>query len=434
MPANTIRVISSQQPVNVVVRFKGTTTARRSLNALAARDLAVAGTGRDGPLERLLQQAQVESMRPLFADRQPQRGLRTTRLAMSVGEEGDELSGLNVLRISTGPAASDAIKRLKTDPRVEYAHVIEERFLYGMKKKPRRRKRTRAAANDPMLTRQWGLNAVRLAQAQASAGFREATQITIAVIDSGIDSNHPDLQGVFQVEENFTSGPKKDTQGHGTHVSGIIASVRNNALGISGLCQSKRLMSLKALGPYDGPGYYRAIRYATDRGAQIINLSLGGSHDPTEELLIKRALDRNVVVVAAMGNEFDEGNPTSYPAAIPGVIAVGAVDELDRHADFSNTGSHIALVAPGVNILSTVPTYPCEMAAARDYEAWPGTSMATPFVAAAAALLLAKNPALKVPQIKKALQDGADRVPGQAGVNKTYGHGRLNVAKSLALV
>ena len=135
-------------------------------------------------------------------------------------------------------------------------------------------------------------------------------------------------------------------------------------------------MSLKALDPYSGPGYYRALRHATDSGANVINLSIGGGHDPTEETLVRRAL-RSGVVVAAMGDEKKEGNATSYPAALDGVIAVGASDEADRVADFSCTGRHIALLAPGVNVLSTVPHYRTTEADGTDYEAWPGTSMAT---------------------------------------------------------
>jgi subtilisin family serine protease len=223
----------------------------------------------------------------------------------------------------------------------------------------------------------------------------------------------------------------KDVQGHGTHVIGILAALRNNGAGMSGLCQSRRVMSLKALGPYDGPGYYRAIRHATTNGAKVINLSLGGAHDPTEELLIQQAIARGVVVVAAMGNDADRGNPTSYPAALPGVVAVGATDELDRRAEFSQFGPHITLVAPGVNILSTVPTYPTSLASTTLHEAWHGTSMAAPFVAATVALMFAKRPAATVAQVVAALQAGVDRVQGHAGFTDEYGHGRLNVKKAL---
>jgi len=153
-----------------------------------------------------------------------------------------------------------------------------------------------------------------------------------------------------------------------------------------------------------------------------------------EAMLIKRAIARGAIVVAAMGNDFTKGNPTSYPAAIDGVIAVGATDESDRRASFSQTGPHIHLMAPGVNVLSTVPTYPSSLASTTSYEAWPGTSMATPFVTATVALMLAKRPKATVTDIRNALRKGADPIPGQQGFDHEHGHGRLNVRKSLAAV
>ena len=172
-------------------------------------------------------------------------------------------------------------------------------------------------------------------------------------------------------------------------------------------------MSLKALGPYEGPGYYRAIGHATDQKVRVINLSLCGSHhDPTEALLIRRALSRGIIVVAAMGNGYPHANGPSYPAALDGVIAVGASTEVDRRAPFSQTGKHILLVAPGSNILSTVPTYPSELAANPGYDAWHGTSMATPFVTATIALMIARMPDATPKQIVNDLKRGADKVSG----------------------
>jgi subtilisin family serine protease len=247
-----------------------------------------------------------------------------------------------------------------------------------------------------------------------------------------VDPDHPDLQGVINESKNFTSGPSQDIKGHGTHVTGIIAALSNNKVGISGVCQSRKIISLKALGPYDGPGYYRAIRHATDQGAQVINFSLGGNHDPTEELLIKRALDKGVIIVAAMGNGFPQANAPSYPAAIDGVIAVGASTEVDRRASFSQTGKHISLVAPGANIVSTVPTYPSELSETTDYDSWPGTSMATPFVTAAVALLLARNSKATRAKVVSAIIKGADKIGGATGFSEELGHGRLNIRRSLA--
>lgn len=429
-----LRLATAGGASDIVVKLKSTRTARRALESLAAAAPArTSGGAAGGAMRRLLAGTQVRSMEPLFPAPSTRRASAVERMVLSVEEaEDQELAGLNIMRMRDARAARDACKMLGDDAAVDYAHAIEERFLMARPAKRSRRRRASTPPLDPLQNRQWGLTAIELYQAQAAPGFKEAGDIVVAVIDTGVDARHPDLDGILIEEQNFTSGPLEDTRGHGTHVIGIIAAVRNNRIGISGTCQSRNIMSLKALGPYDGPGYYRAIRFATDNGARIINLSLGGGHDRTEDLLIRRAIRSGVVVVAAMGNEFLDGNPTSYPAAIDGVISVGASTETDGRADFSNTGPHIDLVAPGVNILSTVPTYPVDLTRARDYDSWPGTSMATPFVAATAALILAKRPQATVSRVARVLREGADRVPGQSGVSEQFGHGRLNAKRTLA--
>lgn len=197
-------------------------------------------------------------------------------------------------------------------------------------------------------------------------------------------------------------------------------------------------MAIKAIpkdgNPWNAEKYYQALGHTMDpdHRAHVLNLSLGGEEDPAEQDIIDDILAEGITVVAAMGNEYEEGNPVSYPAAYKGVIAVGAVDEADRRAAFSCTGEHISLVAPGVNILSTVPRYPSLLAARRDYDSWPGTSMAAPHVAAAAALLLAKKPGLTPAEVCSCLVKTADRVGGQSGWNEEFGAGRLNIKAALA--
>lgn len=441
-----LRLIGHHLDEQVVVKFKSTEPARRSLRSLAAPEMtALSDVPQPGALESVLARDHLISMEPLFPEPTARRAAFAERLVMAVEPaEDDGLAGLNVLQFDSHDEAASAAEMLEKDERVEYAHVIAPRYLYakksaspqktGVRKASSPKRRTGRTDLDSLRNRQWGLTAVELAEAQQAAGFNEATDITIAVIDSGVDSGHPDLQGVIFDEQNFTRGALQDTAGHGTHVCGIIAAVRNNRIGIAGVCQSRRLLSLKALSPYDGPGYYRAIRYASDNGAQVINFSLGGGHDPTEELLIKRAIARGIVIVAAMGNDFLRGNPTSYPAALPDVISVGASTEVDRRASFSCTGSHIDLVAPGENILSTVPTYPSTEATVTDYESWPGTSMATPFVTATVALMLAKRPGATLREIVDALHQGCDPPAGQVGFTQQLGHGRLNIRKTLARI
>ena len=309
---------------------------------------------------------------------------------------------------------------------VEYALVPAVRRLFA-----RRRGKT---GPDPLASRQWAHGAIRIAYARSLARFNNAASVTVAVVDSGIDKSHPDLKDSIAEYKNFLkSETDRDFVGHGTHVSGIVAAGLNNAIGIGGICAS-RILALKALPRNDqdfsAKDYYRALRYTIGR-AQVLNLSLGGDKDEAEIDVLRDVIDAGVVVVAAMGNEFEEGNPVEYPAAMPEVCAVGATDQLDRRATFSNTGLHIDIVAPGVEILSTTPTHPYDDGR-RNYDSWDGTSMATPHVAAAAALVLAKSPKLSPKQVIAKLKSKSDRVAGMgARGNKELGSGRLNIENAL---
>ena len=166
-------------------------------------------------------------------------------------------------------------------------------------------------------------------------------------------------------------------------------------------------------------------------------MSLGGEESSQAEATVFRELaNAGVVAVAAMGNEFEEGNPKEFPAAYDGVLAVGAVDEVGRRASFSCTGSHIGLVAPGVNILSTVPMQKSVFSETTEYDSWPGTSMATPHVAGCAALLYAKQKKSKsaASTIVKRLTSTAKRLPAmQKAFTNEYGHGLLDVGAALKL-
>ena len=177
-----------------------------------------------------------------------------------------------------------------------------------------------------------------------------------------------------------------------------------------------------------------AVRTA---GMRVVNLSISGTaFEQTEVTLFRMLNDDGINVVAAMGNDFERGNPTEYPAAHPGTIAIGAINEANRRAYFSNTGDHIALSAPGMNILSTLPMKP---SAARDgtdveYNSWSGTSMAAPHVAAAAALVLTQQPAMDGTQMKKHLQKTAASLPALSGkaFAKTVGAGLLDLEAALS--
>ncbi len=430
----------------VIVKLRTTAAATRRVSA-ALR--ASEGEGAAAPkpfLATLIENGYAERITPVFPAPLHEPAARGPLRAMSAAlREEQPLStarGLISIKVDPQASANQLVAHLNSlGNEVEYAYVPPVKYPFisraaskAAKKRPRKgRPRT---TNDPLGSRQWGHGAIRIREARAKSGFKEATEIIVAVIDSGIDETHPDLLDSISSYVNFLSNEDdRDYQGHGTHVAGIIAAEINNQIGIAGICAA-RIMALKALpkkgNPWNAVAYYRALAHPITAGAKVVNLSLGGGFDEGERDIITDLVDADITVVAAMGNEFEEGNPISYPSAYDNVIAVGATDEVDRRARFSCTGPHISLVAPGVNILSTTPQYPSELASEVLYDSWPGTSMATPHVAAAAALLLAKKPNLKPLEIRDRLTSTADRVPWQASrPDEEYGYGRLNLEAAL---
>ncbi|MFN8578708.1 MAG: S8 family peptidase [Candidatus Sericytochromatia bacterium] len=281
-------------------------------------------------------------------------------------------------------------------------------------------------------------------QGLAVAGLSKAWDITfgdpkivIAVVDTGIDLKHPDLKNkVVEGYNVITQGktPPMDDNGHGTHASGIAAAESNNKIGIAGVAPKCKLMPVKALdakGSGDIFNVALGVIWAVDHGARVLNLSLGGPKNETLKRAVDYALAKNVVVVTAMGN--DGKNSKAYPAAFPGVISVGAVDFDRKRADFSNYGDWISVAAPGVQIMSTMPTYKTtmtEMEKEQGYDYLDGTSMACPIVAGIAALVLSRNPDYTPAEVKERIQSTATDV-GKKGYDIEYGYGVVNAAKAV---
>jgi hypothetical protein len=403
-----------------------TTRMPAALMSAGGRAAHRAGVTHDSGLARLLDNGHVASIENVFDEGEGEgAGPPSMFAAVSSGRTARRQSPrLVALKVGKGTSASQLAAHVARMKDVEYAFVPPVRRLFARRKK---------AGVDPLASRQWGHGAIRLGHARAARGFKNATKITIAVVDSGIDTRHPDLKQAIAEYKNFLRGSDKDFVGHGSHVAGIIAATAGNGLGISGVCGG-RILALKVLPrdgqEFDAPAYYRALRYVIGK-AQVLNLSLGGEKDPAEIDVLHDVMAAGVVVIAAMGNEHDEGNPTEYPAAIPEVCAVGATDELDKRAGFSNTGRHIDLMAPGVAILSTTPTFRYDGDGEMEYDSWDGTSMATPYVAGVAALVLAKWPNLTPAQVIRKLTSSADRVAGAKKGSTSYGGGRLDCEKAL---
>lgn len=253
-------------------------------------------------------------------------------------------------------------------------------------------------ANAPSPTQgiraQWGLEMVR---ADEAWGRSRGDGVVVAVLDTGIDLEHPDLAPNLE-------GGDDDRHGHGTHVAGIIAAAADNGYGVAGVAPRARLLPIK-VAKEGGSSLWetaKGIRLAISRGARVINVSLG-FRQPSRLLedAVDEAISRDVVVVAASGNDALVGNPASYPASIDGVVAVAAVTPARQRADFSVFNSHVTIAAPGVDILSTVPV------AFGEFAYQHGTSQAAPFVSGACALLLAREPHLTPLEVKERLISSA---------------------------
>lgn len=286
--------------------------------------------------------------------------------------------------------------------------------------------------NDPDRGEQWWLTSLR---AEALRAVTDASTVTVAVLDSGIDVTNPDLRAVdidclhgadFAADAAATDPSGHgcvDPDGHGTHIAGIIAARADDHVGVAGLTNA-RLLPVRVLDTAGSAGMTRIARgidYAVAHGARVINLSLVSHRDmPPVDAAIRAAIARGVVVVAAAGNTGSTGNATSYPGATPGVLCVGATDIIGEVASFSTTGSSVDVVAPGDGITST---YPLALGATTHTES--GTSMATAVVSATAAMYLSLHPAATPADVDSALERTADD-RGFPGRDDAYGWGEID--------
>ncbi len=273
------------------------------------------------------------------------------------------------------------------------------------------------APNDTYYGKQWYHDTMNVVEAwNASKG----EGVTVAVIDSGIDFEHPDLKdNIIGHVSTMDAGNGYDDNGHGTHCAGIIAAVADNGIGVSGIAPKANIYSVKVLGA-NGAGktsdIIQGVKAATDQNVDIISMSLGGiCWDSLYQKAVDNAVGKGIVVIAASGNE--RTSQKSYPAAYNNVISVAATDPDNSLTNFSNYGTWVDIAAPGWNILSTLPTDytvpDCEYVE-KGYGYMSGTSMACPAVAGTVALMLGNNGDLKgnnskagVTKITKTLLDSA---------------------------
>ena len=361
-----------------------------------------------------------------------------------------KLVPIHRMQLAAGDDLATKLEELRADPNVLYA---EPDYVVRSDRTP----------NDPMFIRQWGLQNASLPSADISAveAWNQATgsrDVIVAVIDTGVDYTHPDLAdniwvNTGEIPDNnldddgngyvddvrgwdfstydamlgLPANDPMDYNGHGTHVAGIIGAVGNNNQGVAGVNWKVKIMPISFLG-YFGMGFTSdailALEYAWQNGARLSNNSWGGgAYSQALHDAIQMAGAKGHLFVAAAGNSATDNDLTPhYPSSydIPYVVAVAASDMSDQLADFSCFGAaSVDLAAPGAGILSTWP--------GSQYVSLDGTSMATPFVSGAAALLLSQDTMLDPLGVKRVLLQSVDTLDSLA--DKVVSGGRLNLAK-----
>jgi subtilisin family serine protease len=383
------------------------------------------------------------------------------RLAHNVGAA--QPIGLDAERwtLASAEAAGLAMADLAHDQRVKYVHPNYHRNLNDALAQPQPSFPgfSLLQTNDPDVSKQWHLRRAHFTDAWATTTGKG---VIAAVIDSGVDPNHPDLKAnllpiidevvamnnhdQFATQNGTENFDNRDGHGHGTHVCGIVGAVRNNQVGVCGAAPDVKILPVKVTtssGDADDATISKGILDAVDNHAQVINLSIGGP-EPSPILLdaLNYAFNKNVVVVIASGNDSRDVN---YPAAYNGVISVGAITDQDKVASYSSHGNTLVMVAPGGGapgrgegepIYSTTPTYQCYITIAErkttNYGSLAGTSMAAPQVTAAVACMLSIEPGLTPAQMRTRLAASAEDL-GDKGFDEYYGYGELDMAKAIAM-
>ncbi len=351
-------------------------------------------------LDLLNRRYAVQQISPVFTQFNP-----SDPIAVQYG-----LAGVFKLTVPVGTDIFAMIAEYQRDPTIAYA---EPNRIYTIADFP----------NDTEFNKQWALHNTgqtggRLdADIDAPEGWdieKGKPTVLIAIVDTGVDYNHPDLSSGrvrTDLDKDFVNSDDDamDDHGHGTYCAGIAAADTNNALGTAGVCQGCQILPVKVLDS-EGSGtaetVAQGIQYAAEAGARIISMSLGYASDcgcsQTVARAINYASERGSLLIAASGNDYDKER-LSYPASSPRVLSVGATDHNDQEADFSNRNSYLDILAPGKDVYS--------LDLDGGYRTASGTSAATPHVSGAAGLVWSARPALNNVQVWWILYQSADDLP-----------------------
>lgn len=392
---------------------------KRSKNFLgkmqvSLEDLAIKATGDTVPETKLAQIEKAEEELEVEA---------TKRLTEPKDKKETQLDSIQLVKTEDETSFSEIKSRYNSVKAVEY--VL-----------PNLKAEITVAPNDTLYSQMWALQKIDAERAWDIT--KGSSNVTVAVIDTGIDYTHNDLGNSSSADSfnNLVVGGYDfynndafpiDDNGHGTHVAGTIGALTNNGQGVSGVNWNVKLMAVKVLGAGGLGGWFTildGIIYAANSGAKVINMSLGSASTCSSFSVLQDAINyarsQGVTVVVAAGNNNIDA-ASFMPASCNGVIAVGATTSSDTRALFSNFGSAVDIAAPGQDILSTWLQ--------EGFNTMYGTSMASPHVAGATALLLAKDPNLTADQIEQLLKNNGDEITTDLAIGK-----RLNLYKSLLAV
>ncbi len=321
---------------------------------------------------------------------------------------------ISLLTLPPGASVVIAILRAQKDPAVRLA---QPNFLYDL---------AQAAYNDPYAADQWGPARMRVEAAHRTSTGKG---VKIAVLDSGVDVRHPDLEGRIAGKVSFVEGGAYVRDPHGTAMTGAIAADANNKIGIYGVAPGAEILAARVCAsksPHEQEtcstdGVARGLDFAVLKAVSVASLSLSGRYDPLVRQVVDRAVTQGIVVVAAAGNS-GPAAPPRYPAALPNVIAVSAIDSKDGLYESANRGAYVKVVAPGVDVLTTMP--------GASYRPSTGTSIATAQVSGVVALLLSAHPGLTPKEVEDLLTSTA-RDLGPPGKDDMFGWGAVDACRAL---